>query len=158
MRTLLSLVFSSLLLGVSALAQNSMVPVDPTNPSHPLHENKSVHAAMQMALVITNFGAARAGLAEAGCALEYTGGRIFAAHCINSIHDDSSVNELHIQTDAHTIALFHTHGNEAPEIPSVGDRNPHITLPDFVLSRLSLYVVIPNTNHGGQLNNYVQLH
>jgi len=100
-------------------------------------------------------GTARGGLAEAGLAIEYSNGKISLAHQVDSVNGDGTPNVLHITTDANTIAILHTHGNNAQATPSPGDRNANTQVPDFVRSQHSLYVTIPHS--GTPLNDYVQL-
>lgn len=103
-------------------------------------------------------GTARGGLAEAGFAIEYRDGKISIAHQVDSVHGDGKPNLLGITTDAYTIAIEHTHGNNALPTPSPGDRNPNAQVPDFVRSQRALYVTIPHSATGTPLlNDYVQL-
>ena len=92
----------------------------------------------------TTNGRAREGLAEAGFAIDYKGGKISIVNRVSSVNSDQKPNELHIKIDANTIAILHTHGNNALSTPSPGDtRSP---VPNFVRSQSALYVTIPGTN------------
>jgi len=126
-------------------------PEDPTNPGKPLSQNPVVQEASDQAFMKTTNGTARGGLAEAGFSVEYKDGKISIANKVDSLHSDKPANELKITTDENTIAILHTHGNNALPTPSPGDRNPNSRIPDFVRSQSALYVTVPHTR------NYIQL-
>jgi hypothetical protein len=133
-------------------------PEDPTNPGKPLYQNPIVKKASDQAFMTTTNGTARGGLAEAGFAIEYKDGNISIANRVDSVHGEGEPNELGITTDANTIAILHTHGNNVLPTPSPGDRNPNVQVPDFVRSQRSLYVTIPYSASGNPpLNEYIQL-
>jgi hypothetical protein len=133
-------------------------PEDPTNPGHPLSQNSVVKKASDQAFITTNNGTARGGLAEAGFSIDYSDGKISIANKVNSVNGDGTPNQLQITTDGNTIAILHTHGNNALPTPSAGDRNPNAQVPDFVRSRSALYVTVPHSAIGSpSLNEYIQL-
>jgi hypothetical protein len=133
-------------------------PEDPTNPGHPLSQNSVVKKGMDEAFMKTTNGTARGGLAEAGGTIELKDGKISIANKVDSVNGDGKPNALGIKPDDNTIAIFHTHGNNALPTPSPGDRNPNAQFPDFVRSQRSLYVTIPNSATGNpSLNTYIQL-
>jgi RHS repeat-associated protein len=133
-------------------------PRDPSNPGHALIDNSIVQRASGQAFMTTQNGTARSGLAEAGFAIEYSDGTIWIAYRVDSVNGDGKPNQLHIKTDANTIAIMHVHGNKADPIPSPGDRDPDAQVPDFVRSQYAVYVTIPGVStQSPPLNNYVQL-
>jgi RHS repeat-associated protein len=130
-------------------------PEDPTNPGKPLAQNPIVQKASDGAFESTDNGRARGGLAEAGFSIEYKDGKISIANQTDSVHDSGPANELHIKTDANTIAVLHTHGNNAVPTPSMPTKNSPgdvaSRVPNFVRSQSSLYVTVPGTT------SYIQL-
>jgi hypothetical protein len=88
-------------------------------------------------------GTARLELAEAGFSIQYKDGKLSVANHVNSVHGSGKPNELQIKTDDFTIAIAHTHGNKAKPEPSAFDRTSN--RPNFVRSKLALYVTVPGT-------------
>ena len=118
-------------------------PEDPANPGKPLSQNAVVKKASDEAFQKTTNGQARSGLAEAGFAVEYKDGKVSIANKVDSVNESGTANQLHIKTDANTIAVVHTHGNKALSTPSPGDLKSPI--PNFVRSQRELYVTVPGT-------------
>lgn len=71
------------------------------------------------------------------------------------MNSDGKPNELKIQTDDNTIAVFHTHGNNAVPTPSMPTKDSPgdvgSKFPNFVRSQRALYVTVPGTT------KYIQL-
>lgn len=129
-------------------------PEDPTNPGHPLFENPTVKKEIDDAFVLTGNGTARRGLAEAGFTVEYKDGKISIGNRANNVHqddEDGKASELFVKTDNNTIAIVHTHGNNALPTPSLvnaqGKGDVTSKYPNFVKSRMDLYVTIPGTTN-----------
>jgi hypothetical protein len=108
-----------------------------------------VKKASDEAFMKTTNGQARSGLAEAGFAIEYKDGKISVTNNVDSVNESGTANQLHIKTDANTIAILHTHGNKALATPSPGDLKSPV--PNFVRSQREVYVTVPGTT------NYVKL-
>jgi RHS repeat-associated protein len=134
-------------------------PEDPTNPGHPLYKNSVVKKASDKAFMQTMDGQAGNGLAESGFAIALKNGKIAIESWTSSVNGSGKLNQLSIDTsDPDTIAILHTHGNNALPTPSPGDRNPNVQFPDFVRSRSALYVTIPHSASGSPpLNQYIEL-
>ncbi len=124
-------------------------PPDPSNPSKPLYRNKAVQKQSDRAFMRTGDGTERGGLAEAGFAIYFRGGKVVCGPIIDNVHDDGKPNELSIHTDWDAIAILHTHGNRADPKPGPGDYNSPV--PNFVRSASALYVTVPGTHE------YIQL-
>jgi hypothetical protein len=128
-------------------------PVDPTNPSRPLFCNKDVQKQFREAFMKTRNGEERMGLAEAGRSVDFKDGTIsfgsWATSAINDGETDERANRMNLLRDDSSIAVFHTHGNNARAVPSAADLKADV--PNFVISRFALYVTIPGTS------SYVQL-
>lgn len=128
------------LAGVMAAASKTG-PADPTNPSQPLFKNKIVKRAFATAWMKTVNGTARGGLAEAGFSIQYKDGKISIANLIDTVHSSGPPNIAAIETDAYTIAIAHTHGNNATQTPSPTDMESK--KPNYVASQSGLYVTVP---------------
>jgi hypothetical protein len=129
-------------------------PVDPTNPSKPLFCNEKVQREFREAFMKTRNGEARGGLAEAGRSIELNNGEIAFGSWATTESDNGDENEranrMQISRGDSTIAFFHTHGNNARPVPSARDLQGDV--PDFVISRFSVYVTIPGTDTYVHLN------
>jgi RHS repeat-associated protein len=132
-------------------------PEDPTNPGHPITENKQVKKELDNAWMKTSNGTARNGKAEAGFVVENRDGKISIEQKQDSIGSDKP-NGLQFNTDKDTLLIVHTHGNAMDPTPSKGDRDPSVTVPDLVKSQFTKYMTIPNSATGNPpLNNYVEI-
>ena len=129
-------------------------PADPTDPSRPLFCNKSVQREFAEAFMKTRNGEERMGLAEAGRSIDFDGDALsFGSWATTDIDDGETgerANKMHFWKDDHSIAVFHTHGNQARPVPSARDLQGDV--PDFVVSRFAVYVTVPGTQ------SYVHLH
>lgn len=122
-------------------------PIDPTDPSRPLMCNKMVQREFREAFMKTGNGDGRMGLAEAGRSIELIGGMLSFGSWVTSAIDDGETgekaNRMSLLRDDNSIAVFHTHGNNARPFPSAADLRGDV--PDFVISRFAVYVTIPGT-------------
>ena len=129
-------------------------PADPTDPSRPLFCNQEVRREFGEAFMRTRNGEDRKGLAEAGRSIEFDGNRLsFGSWATTEIDDGQSgerANKMSVLKDDHSIAVFHTHGNSARPVPSARDLLGDV--PNFVVSRFTIFVTVPGTR------TYVELH
>jgi RHS repeat-associated protein len=130
-------------------------PEDPTNPGHPLFQNKTFKKLSDKAFVKTDDGKARNGKAEAGFRIDYVDGKLTFGPIITNANETSAdgiPNEIPIPIFiGQTIAILHTHGNEAVVEPSsLDERSP---VPNFVRSASFLFVTVPNATK----DPYIQL-
>jgi hypothetical protein len=128
-----------------ALPWSADGPADPTDPSRPLMCNRDVQKQFREAFMKTRNGEERMGLAEAGRSIQLEQGALSFGPWVTSAINDGQAgerpNSMSLRKDGYSIAVFHTHGNNARAVPSAADLSGD--LPNFVVSRFAVYVTIP---------------